>query len=120
MLNDYKDLVDELRNGDFGRMYFTVYNFADDDGWVKEISSLRKSRYDFDDFEMHKFALSEDDVNGLKMNDSTVVDKFNGFKRHVENDMQNMPNIAIFIIKDVGGVFAVKPKECSVSQLKMC
>jgi hypothetical protein len=54
------------------------------------------------------------------MNDSAVVDKFNGFKRHVENDMQNMPNIAVFVIKDVGGVFAVKPKECSVSQLKMC
>lgn len=117
MLRNYEELIGELIENKFGRMYFTVYNFADEDGWVNEISSLNKKSYDFDDLEMMRFTLPIEDIEGLKNGEKQVIDKYNVFKRVVENELQKIPNVAIFIMSDIGGVFAVKPKDYNVIDL---
>lgn len=117
MLNDYECLIDELGENKFGRMYFTVYNFADEDGWVNEIGSLNKKCYDYDDLEMMRFTLPVEDIEGLKNCEKSVIGKYNTFKRIIENELQSIPNVAIFVINDIGGVFAVKPKEYNLTDL---
>lgn len=112
------DLLSQLREMPFGRTPFTVYNFADDDGWVTELSVLNKvSVYDFDDLETLKFTIPSDDVEYLKANRRSTVEFYNSFKKLVENEMQSIPNVAIFIIKDIGSVFAVKPIGYDVSKI---
>lgn len=114
----HDDLLSQLKEMPFGRTPFTVYNFADDDGWVTELSALNKvCAYDFDDLETLKFVIPADDVEYLKMNRRSTVDFYNKFKKRVENELQTIPNVAVFVIKDVGGVFAVKPKEYDVTQI---
>lgn len=114
----HDDLLSQLKEMPFGRTPFTVYNFADDDGWVTELSALNKvCVYDFDDLETLKFVIPADDVEYLKMNRRSTVDFYNKFKKRVENELQKIPNVAVFVIKDVGGVFAVKPKEYDVTQI---
>lgn len=114
----YDDLLSQLKEMPFGRTPFTVYNFADDDGWVTELSVLNKvGVYDFDDLETLKFTIPAEDVEYLKVNRRSTVDFYNTFKKHVENEMQTVSNVAIFVIKDIGGVFAVKPKGYDVGKI---
>lgn len=114
----HDDLLSQLKEMPFGRTPFTVYNFADEDGWVTELSALNKvCVYDFDDLETLKFVIPADDVEYLKMNRRSTVDFYNKFKKRVENELQTTPNVAVFVIKDVGGVFAVKPKEYDITQI---
>lgn len=114
----HDDLLSQLREMPFGRTPFTVYNFADDDGWVKELSVLNKvSVYDFDDLETLRLIIPDEDCESLKMNRRSVLDFYNGFKRLVEKEMQSTPNVAIFIIRDIGSVFAVKPKGYDVEKI---
>lgn len=113
-----EDMLLQLKNGVFGRTPFTVYNFADDDGWVRELSVLNKTDvYDFDDLETLKINIPIEDSDSLKMNRRSTIEFYNAFKRLVENEMQPVPNVAIFVIKDIGGVFAVKPKGFDVSSI---
>ena len=53
----YGELVKQISEDRFGRMMFTVYNFAEEDGWVNEIGMFRHERYGFDDFEMMKLVI---------------------------------------------------------------
>lgn len=113
-----EELVEQLKVGTFGRTPFTVYNFADDDGWVTELSVLnRTAAYDFDDLETLKLDIPNEDSEYLRLNKRSTVEFYNAFKRLVENEMQSVPNVAIFVIKDIGGVFAVKPKGFDISNI---
>jgi len=112
------DLLSQLKERPFGRTPFTVYNFADEDGWVTELSVLNKvCVYDFDDLETLKFTIPTEDIERLKSNKRSTVDFYTAFKKRVENDMQSIPNVAVFVIKDIGGVFAVKPKGFDVNHI---
>lgn len=114
----YDDMLSQLREMPFGRTPFTVYNFADEDGWVTQLSVLNKtSVYDFDDLETLKFTIPPDDVEYLKMNKRSVVDFYNEFKKQVEKEMQTVPNVGVFVIRDIGSVFAVKPKGYDISNI---
>lgn len=114
----HDDLLSQLKEMPFGRTPFTVYNFADDDGWTTELSVLNKTCvYDFDDLETLRFVIPDEDAEYLKANRRSTVDFYNRFKKHVENDMQSIPNVAIFVIKDIGSVFAVKPKGYDVMKI---
>lgn len=107
----YGELVKQISEDRFGRMMFTVYNFAEEDGWVNEIGVFRHERYGFDDFEMMKLVIPAEESQSLRDNDKETVDYYHGFKKYVENELQNIPNIAVFVIADIGGVFIVKPKD---------
>ena len=114
----HDDLLSQMKEMPFGRTPFTVYNFAEDDGWVAELSALNKvGIYDFDDLETLRFVIPSEDAENLKSNRRSTVDFYSTFKKHVENEMQSVPNVAIFIIKDIGGVFAVKPKGYDVKKI---
>lgn len=114
----YDDMLSQLREMPFGRTPFTVYNFADEDGWVTQLSVLNKTCvYDFDDLETLKFTIPPDDVEYLKMNKRSVVDFYNEFKKQVEKEMQTVPNVGVFVIRDIGSVFAVKPKGYDISNI---
>lgn len=110
----YGELVKQISEDRFGRMMFTVYNFAEEDGWVNEIGVFRRTRYGFDDFEMMKLVIPAEESQSLRDGDKETVDYYNGFKKYVENELQNIPNIAVFVIADIGGVFIVKPKDAAL------
>lgn len=110
----YGELVKQISEDRFGRMMFTVYNFAEEDGWVNEIGVFRRTRYGFDDFEMMKLVIPAEESQSLRDGDKETVDYYHGFKKYVENELQNIPNIAVFVIADIGGVFIVKPKDAAL------
>lgn len=114
----YDELIDQLYNRDFNNMRFSVYNFIDDDGYVNEISALKGEKYGIEDFSFMVFEISDEDKKSIKSGDSAILQKYKDFKHYIEKECQKIPQLGIFIMKDLGVVVAVKLKLFDLGKMK--
>jgi hypothetical protein len=63
-----------------------------------------------DSFEFIVFDIPVEDRNEIKEGNAAVIQKYKDFKHIIENEKQKVPNCAIFIMKELGIVIAVKLK----------
>lgn len=114
----FDNLLEQLYDKDFNNMRFTVYNFIDSDGYVNEISALKHERLGIEDFSFMVFDISDEDKHGIKSNDSEIIQKYKDFKHYIEKECQKMPQVAIFIMNELGIVVAVKLKHFDLGKMK--
>lgn len=114
---EYNELIEQLLNGNYKRANFTVYNFIENDGYVNELSAVIKYKFEKDDFEYLIFNIG-DDKKLIKKNDTEVINKYKSFKAYIEKDCQDIVKVGIFIMEDIGVVFAVKPFMYDISKFK--
>ena len=113
----YDTLLQQLYEKDFNELRFTVYNFIENDGYVNEISAIHKLKYGIDDFEFIVFDIPEDDRNAIKHGNALVIQRYRVFKQYIEKECQEVPNCAIFIMKELGLVIAVKLKTFNIREM---
>ena len=117
-VNRYDELLRQLYEKDFVNLRYTVFNFIDSDGYVNEISALNKAHYGIDDFEFMVFDISDEDKKAIKNGNAFIIQKYRTFKHYIEKECQEVPNCAIFIMKDLGIVIAVKLKYYNLGKIK--
>lgn len=113
----YNDLVKQLLNKDFKNLNFTVYNFIDGNGYVKEMSVIRNEKLDIEDFSFIVFDVPTEQRSEIKSNNYDTIKKYNEFKYYVEKECQQTPQLCIFIMKELGVVIAVKPKLLDINTI---
>lgn len=113
----YKELFEQLKNREFRPLRFTVYNFIENDGYVAEISGLKGKKLGIDDFEYLAFDIPDEDKCGIKANNSSVIQKYNSFSYYIEHLCQKSPECMVFVMKDLGIVFAVKTNDFDINNL---
>lgn len=113
----YDNLLQQLYDKEFSDLRFTVYNFIESDGYVDEISAINGKKYDIDDFGFIVFDIPEDDKKGIKCGNAVTIQKYRVFKHYIENECQNKPECAIFIMKELGIVIAVKLKSYNINKM---
>lgn len=116
-VNRYDELLKQLYEKDFVNLRFTVFNFIDSDGYVDEISALNKAHYGIDDFEFIVFDIPQEDKKAIKNGNALVIQRYKAFKHYIEKECQEVPNCAIFIMKDLGIVIAVKLKYYNLGKM---
>lgn len=115
---DKNDLIEQLQNGNFRKMNFTVFNFIDDNGYIIEIDNFYKRKHSIDDFQFMLFAVDADDKRLIKNNRKDIMTTIRAFKYEIENERQKKFSLCrIFIMKDLGIVIAVKPKSFNIASL---
>ena len=115
--NRYDELLKQLYDKDFVDLMFTVYNFIENDGYVAEISSAHGKKFDIDDFEFIVFDIPQEDKKAIKNGNALVIQRYQSFKYYIEKECQEVPNCAIFIMKDLGIVIAVKLKYYNLGKM---
>ena len=115
-MEDFSVLIEQLKHADYKRVTFGIFNFIDSEGFVDEVSSCDKTKYDIEDFCYYKFNLSDKEKNGIKYSKKEIIHFFKEFKSYIENSVQknNIPKIRIYIIKESGSLIAVKLVEFNV------
>ena len=108
----FKDLIEQLRTHPFRRMLFTIYSYIEDDGYISTVAK----DCGVDDLEFIKFDIG-DESKSIAEGDRFVIAKYKAFKRYVEKTCQTVPNLSIFILKDLGLVVAVKPKNFDINTI---
>lgn len=106
------DLLKQLYEKPFRKMIFGIYNIIDDDGFVKEISSVDKKQYCIDDFHFLNFDISDDARIVIKNGTNNKISEvFDSFKHYVENKLQTgiSAHCRIYKLKEYGALVAVKP-----------
>ena len=111
------ELLSQLNNGSFRNMLFTIFNYIEEDGYLREIETKYGSM-DVDDFEYFLFSINEDEKKALKMKRKSGYKELLDFKYHVEKELQSgVPDVAIFLMNDKGAMVAVKPKTVRLSEV---
>ena len=80
----YKKMYDDVLSGEFKPVNFSIYNFIEEDGWVKELNSEYDDVYGIEDFEYVTINLTNEEKSLLLNNDGQVMSKYRGFKSFVE------------------------------------
>ena len=109
----YKKMYDDVLSGEFKPVNFSIYNFIEEDGWVKELNSEYDDVYGIEDFEYVTINLTNEEKSLLLNNDGQVMSKYRGFKSFVELIKQkdlNVPKMGVFIMKKFKTVVAVRLK----------
>lgn len=117
-MNNYEDLLWQLHGKKFNPMNFTVYNFIEDDGYVKELSALKHETFTMDDFEFMILSIPDDDKKGIKIKNRSILQHYIDFKYYIEKECQDIPQCGIFIMKDLGIIVAVKLKSYNIATIK--
>lgn len=115
-MKDYKFLIDQLYNKEYTPLRFTIYNFIENDGYVAEISGCKGKHYDIDDFEFFAFDIPDEDKFALRSDDTGAFVKYSNFA-HMVKVAQKIPECAVFVMKELGIVFAVKLREFDINDL---
>lgn len=114
----YEYLTRQFHEKEFGNMRFSVFNHIEDDGYVTEISALDNEEYGIDDFSFMVLDIPEEDRGKIRASDAATIAKYREFKRYVEKECQERPRLAVFIMKDVGVVVAVKLKTYNLEDFR--
>ena len=117
-VNRYDELLQQLYRKEFNNLRFTVYNFIDSDGYINEISAAHGEKYGIDDFEFIVFDISDEDKKAIKNGNAVTIQRYKAFKYYIEKECQTVPNCAIFIMKELGIVIAVKLKHYDIGKMK--
>ena len=117
-INRYDELLQQLYEKDFNDLRFTVYNFIENDGYVNEISAAHGQKYGIDDFGFIVFDIPDDDKKAIKSGNAVTIQRYKAFKYYIEKECQDIPNCAIFIMKELGVVIAVKLKYYNLGKMK--
>lgn len=112
----YDELFKQFKEKEFRPLRFTVYNFIENDGYVSEISMLKGKRLDIEDFEYFAFDIPDEDKNGIKCGNNSIIQKYSSFSYYVER-CQKIPECMVFVMKDLGIVIAVKLKDFDIDNL---
>ncbi len=116
-MSKYDELIEQLYDGSFRDMMFTVYNFIDNDGYVREMSAIRNEKMGIEDFSFMMFDIPASDKTAIKSNNRETIQKYNDFKYYIEKECQKILQIGIFVMKEFGVVIAVKPKHFDLSSI---
>lgn len=115
----YVDLLKQIKEKEYKPLRFTIYNYIEDDGYVSEISALKGKKYEIEDFEYVSLDIPEADKIAIKSENTNVLNRYYSFSYYVEHTCQTLPECMVFVMKDLGIVFAVKPKNFDVNDLKV-
>ena len=114
----YEKLLEQLKNASFRDMLFTVFNFIEEDGFVREISSRDNINYSIDDFEFYSFKIEDTQKKALKARRKNQYIELLDFKYYIEKELQKgVPNVGIFLMNENGAMVAVKLKEYNIDKL---
>lgn len=108
MLKEFNGLTSQLFERQFKDMLFSIYNFAEEEFYVKRVAKLG---YETDIDNLEYMILDRKDIKDKELND---------FKKYVESELQN-DNIVIGVLlyKGKNGIVPVivKPKGVSIEDV---
>lgn len=117
-MEDYNGLKKELLECEWKPVSFGIYNYIDDNGVVVELNGLDRKSYDMDDFEFHRFNLTEKEKLQIQYNSQQLISILEGFKEYIEKELQpNIPRLRIYWVESTGALFAVKLKSFDIKTL---
>lgn len=111
-------LLEQIQNGEYRDLYFTTYNFLDENNWLLEQKSINGFDYDIDDLSFIKLNLGDNIENEVKFSDVLLNRQLSRLKDIVVSSTEN--RMGLFVMKDIGVLMAVKPKNYDISNVKFC
>lgn len=105
----YAGLLDQLKKKEFGQLRFTIYNFIENEGYIAELSGHNGRKYDIDDLEYVAFDIPDEDKNAIRSENRDVISRYNSFGHYIDGLCKGFSECGIFVMKELGIVFAVKP-----------
>lgn len=108
----FNELLEQLYNSPYKEISFSIFNFIENDGFIDELYCINKTKYGLDDFEFIKFKIDDKQRNGIKYSKREHTRFFKAFKEYVEKELQLdvIPKLRIYLIKESGSLIAVKLK----------
>lgn len=113
----YADLLGQMKEKEFGPLRFTIYNYIENEGYLAELSGHNGRRYDIDDLEYMVFDVPDEDKNAMRSENGDVIFRYNSFAHHVSGLCGGFSECGIFVMWELGIVFAVKPKGFDVKKI---
>lgn len=104
-MDKYEDLITQVKVKMFKRVPFTLYNYVSEESGYLNFLSKKGISNDIDDLEYLQIELTDDEKKNIKKG---VNGRFDDFSQYIEKHTDNTINV--FIMKQYGCVFVVKPK----------
>lgn len=115
-MNDLvSNLLEQIKNGEYRDLYFTTYNFLEENNWLLEQKTLNGKDYDIDDLSFIKLELPVIDSVSLDVNDALVRKCVEELRKILIKASHN--RMGLFIMKDINVIMVVKPKNFDVFML---
>lgn len=113
-----ENLIQQLQDGNFKKLNFTIFNYLDDNGYIIEINNFYKKKHGIEDMQFMLFTINESEKKAIKNNRKEIMNNIYDFKYDVERNFQKEFAICrIYVIKELGIIIAVKPKLFDISSL---
>lgn len=109
-MDKYEDLIAQVKVRQFKRVPFTLYNYISEESGYLNMLSKKGVENDIDDLECLLIDMTDDEKKGIKNGRNG---RFDEFSEYVEEKTEN--TIGVFIMKQYGCVFVVKPKGTALS-----
>lgn len=112
--NMIRNLFKELNDENFIPITYRIFNFIDEDYFIRDVEKLNNERYSIDDFSYYEFELTNKEKFLVKMHNKDFLGNVLRLKRN----LKNQPNVKVYVLHDVGVIMVVKLKSVNINQNK--
>jgi hypothetical protein len=107
-MNNYEDLINQIKVRQFKNMSFSLYNYiSEESGYFHQLKN-KGVDCTIDDMQSLLIELTKEEKEQIKKGQ---IERYLAFKEHIES---NNNKVGVFILKQYGAIYVAKPKETIV------
>jgi len=108
----FKDIFDQIKDGDFKDLNNDIWESLEYDGWIDDASRVGYGKYGLDkeDYEYIEIDIPEEDEFGLITLDDNIIEKYNDFDIEFKDKYYNKGYLDL-VNYDEGKLFIVRLKK---------